>query len=307
MGDACSLQFASTDFIGNTATSGGGICSMEGSSLVVADCSFVGNDSSCDDPYEGGGAVYCYAETLGLISGSTFCGNSAFRGGAIHVRGQTSADITGCTFVENDATQGSTAFVRGSALGVGSSILAYGLGGTAVHCATNANIATHFCDVFGNAGGDSLCGEHSLNIFVDPAFCDTAGLRFYLQDCSPCVGAGAGGVDIGAWGVACPCGDASGTDEGHATSLALLGCAPNPSRAAVTVYFLAPGAARATLHVYDLSGRRVAEVAAETGPGLGKITWDGRSSRGGSVGSGVYFYELQVGGDSRRGRMVLLH
>ncbi|MCK4512348.1 hypothetical protein KAW64_11445, partial [bacterium] len=210
MGEFSEVLLESSEFVGNTAGSGGGVYCTGGNSLVIAGCSFVGNQSLYNGSYEGGGAVHCYSETLALISSSTFCGNIAFRGGGIHMRGQVSVAITGCTFVENDAPAGSVAFVRNSTLGIDNTILAYGLGGSAVLCADNAVVATHYCDVYGNAGGDSLCGEHSLNIFADPAFCDTTGLRFYLQECSPCAGAGAGGVDIGAWGVNCPCGDPSG-------------------------------------------------------------------------------------------------
>lgn len=307
MGEFSEVLLESSDFVANTAASGGGIYCRGGNSLVIAGCSFVGNQSLYNGSYEGGGAVHCNTETMALISSSTFCGNIAFRGGGIHMRAQASVAITGCTFVENDATSGSGAFVRNSTLGIDSSILAHGLGGSAVLCADNAVVATHYCDVYGNAGGDSLCGEHSLNVFSDPAFCDTTGLRFYLQECSPCAGTGAGGADIGAWGVNCPCGDPSGIEESAVAGLVLLGCAPNPSRSGATVYYRAPECGgRVELRVFDVSGRSIATVCRSEWGGVGAVEWDGRDSAGNPVSSGVYFYELRAGEDTRRGSLVVL-
>jgi predicted outer membrane repeat protein len=307
MGLSSEVILESSDFAGNTAASGGAVCSIEGGSLVVSDCTFVRNDSSYDNPYEGGGAIYCYDETSALVLSSTFRANSAFRGGALHMRGLANADVTGCTFVKNSSSAGSTVFVRGSAVSIENSILAFGLGGTAVQCATGTDVTTHHCDIFGNAGGDSLCGEYSLNIFSNPAFCDTTGLRFYLQDCSPCVGAGSGGADIGAWGVACPCDDPSGVEDSGVSSLVLLGCAPNPSRSGATVYYRAhERGGPAELRVFDVSGRLVATVDGRTGPGVRAVTWDGRDSAGHPVASGTYFYKLSAAEDTRRGRLVVL-
>ncbi|MEZ5359923.1 MAG: dockerin type I domain-containing protein [Candidatus Zixiibacteriota bacterium] len=61
-----------------------------------------------------------------------------------------------------------------------------------------------YCDIEDGWVGDG-------NIDAYPIFCDTIHGDYHLRDDSPCAGAGAGGADIGALGVACelydPCGD----------------------------------------------------------------------------------------------------
>ncbi|MCK4386302.1 MAG: hypothetical protein KAW52_08575, partial [candidate division Zixibacteria bacterium] len=62
-----------------------------------------------------------------------------------------------------------------------------------------------YCDVEGGWTGEG-------NISCDPQFCYPDTGNYYLSDTSCCVGAGEGGVDIGAFGVGCwsyVCGDAN--------------------------------------------------------------------------------------------------
>lgn len=76
----------------------------------------------------------------------------------------------------------------------------------------------HHNDIWGNVldvcpGGDcdgQIIGFNG-NISLDPEFCDATAGDFTLAEDSPCVGAGAGGTDIGALGVAC--GPQSGVSE----------------------------------------------------------------------------------------------
>jgi hypothetical protein len=64
---------------------------------------------------------------------------------------------------------------------------------------------------------------------------------------------------------------------------------------------------RAVLRVYDVSGRLVATPLERLVPAGGQeVPWDGTSGRGGAVGSGVYFAELEVGGIRATTRMTLL-
>lgn len=67
-----------------------------------------------------------------------------------------------------------------------------------------ANPSFQNCDVWGNSGGNSLCGtDLGGNIYSDPMFCDIQTGNYYLHANSPCVGAGIGGVNIGALGIGC--------------------------------------------------------------------------------------------------------
>jgi flagellar hook assembly protein FlgD len=40
--------------------------------------------------------------------------------------------------------------------------------------------------------------------------------------------------------------------------------------------------------------------------GRHQVTWDGRDTSGRQVASGVYFYRLQAGAETRSGKMVLM-
>jgi hypothetical protein len=92
-------------------------------------------------------------------------------------------------------------------------------------------------------------------------------------------------------------------------ALALLGNAPNPFNPSTTISFAIPtGAAREhSLRVYDTRGRLVRNLS--SGPaaaGNHTVVWNGTDDAGRGVGSGVYFYRLEHGGEGLTGKMVLL-
>ena len=62
-----------------------------------------------------------------------------------------------------------------------------------------------------------------------------------------------------------------------------------------------------TLDVYDVQGRKIRMlVDAEQSTGPHRVTWDGRNRLGQRVASGVYFYRLETGGQSRMHKMTLI-
>ena len=73
------------------------------------------------------------------------------------------------------------------------------------------------------------------------------------------------------------------------------------------IRFHLPADAEITLDLWDVGGRRIAELAA--GPhtaGPAEILWDGRLRDGGLAGSGVYFITLRTPLAATRGRLLLL-
>ncbi len=91
--------------------------------------------------------------------------------------------------------------------------------------------------------------------------------------------------------------------------LTLLGNTPNPFNPVTTIRFVVPaGNSRSySLRVYDVRGRLVRELAAGTiDAGPHEVQWDGSNITGGSVGSGIYLYRLEVGAERTTGKMVLL-
>jgi hypothetical protein len=85
---------------------------------------------------------------------------------------------------------------------------------------------------------------------------------------------------------------------------------PNPFRGEserTAIRFELAGRTRATLEVFDASGRLVRLVLDETlEAGEHAGFWDGRNARGEAVGSGIYFYRLEAGEFSETRSLVRL-
>jgi hypothetical protein len=182
--------------------------------IDMKNCIVIGN-------IEGG----IFSRTFDLsIANCVFANNSAEAGGAIS---GNRFRITNCTFVGNSAPTGSVIYgISPGAHAISSNgdwlqncILAFNLGGEPIVCDgvhTPPSIA--YTDIFGNEGGDWVgCiadqADTNGNFSSDPQFCDTASNNYYLSNLSPCVGAGEGGADIGAFGVGCGMELTPGPDE----------------------------------------------------------------------------------------------
>ena len=82
---------------------------------------------------------------------------------------------------------------------------------------------------------------------------------------------------------------------------------PNPFNPTTTIGYTVPSRSRVTLHIYDVAGRLVTRlVDEERNAGRYSAVWNGRSTNGDLVGSGVYFYRLTAGNDTLTRKMVLL-
>lgn len=87
----------------------------------------------------------------------------------------------------------------------------------------------------------------------------------------------------------------------------LLQNRPNPFNPVTTLKYAVPEAAPVRLRVYDLAGRLVATLVNEVRDrGWYESRWDGRTGDGRAAGSGVYFYRLQVGGETITRKMSLV-
>jgi hypothetical protein len=73
---------------------------------------------------------------------------------------------------------------------------------------------------------------------------------------------------------------------------------PNPFGPTTTIEYGIGAPAQVTLRVFDLAGR-VVRTLADRGVDVGdhKVVWDGTSDSGSPVASGVYFVQLECGGD----------
>ena len=179
---------------------GGGLM-VSSSAATVTGCRFINNSSGT-----GGGAHVIYGSSTCVFDQCTFAGNIGTWGaaGGIHVASGASALITKCTFVDNGNCH---IWCQGASPDILESILAFSRSGAPVKCdeGTETPLVTH-CFIFGNAGGDDLCGgNHYDNEYTDPAFCDLWGYDLTLCEDSMCLpGLNPWGMPVGAHGQGCP-------------------------------------------------------------------------------------------------------
>jgi len=82
---------------------------------------------------------------------------------------------------------------------------------------------------------------------------------------------------------------------------------PNPFNPTTQIEFSLPVPSRVDLTVFNVLGQEVRSVINDEMPaGHHSVTWDGNSSSGNSVSSGVYFYRLEAGDFVETRKMMLL-
>jgi hypothetical protein len=82
---------------------------------------------------------------------------------------------------------------------------------------------------------------------------------------------------------------------------------PNPFNPATSIRFDLPETAHVKLRIYDVGGRLVRSLVDENLiPESYALIWDGRDEQSREVGSGVYFYRLDVGDRVLTRRLVLI-
>jgi predicted outer membrane repeat protein len=212
-------SFTDCNFTGHvgSAVFGGGIsnyltfsnCTFDGNhpaaittnaTLTFNGCMFL-NNSGTD-----GGAIYADGGTVGIYD-SVFCHNVASgAGGALYL--YSLFDIERNTFVNNSAATGAGGvhFYGASTTGTfEQNLVSFSTSGGGEACAAGANPTLSCNDIFGNAGGDGVCGTNGGNNFsLDPKLCSSGCDDVGLSAESPCAPANnACGVQIGAKGVTC--------------------------------------------------------------------------------------------------------
>jgi uncharacterized protein YkwD len=92
-----------------------------------------------------------------------------------------------------------------------------------------------------------------------------------------------------------------------AAPVRLVAVVPNPFTVTTAIRYELPADAEVTLAVYDVSGRRVAELVRGCRPaGSHAVGWDGHESSGARAAPGVYMVRLQAGGATVACRLLLL-
>ncbi|MBD3336970.1 MAG: T9SS type A sorting domain-containing protein [Candidatus Eisenbacteria bacterium] len=79
----------------------------------------------------------------------------------------------------------------------------------------------------------------------------------------------------------------------------------NPAAGAARIQYALPGAGRASLRIFSVTGRVIRTLVDGVQPaGLHEITWDGRDNTGRSLASGIYFIKLRTETGQRTHRLV---
>ena len=87
---------------------------------------------------------------------------------------------------------------------------------------------------------------------------------------------------------------------------------PNPFNPSTTIPFAVPAFANGrsvptSVEIFNALGQRVKLLVQEVvKPGYHRVVWDGRDALGKEVGSGLYFYRVQVGQTAKVGKMTLV-
>jgi hypothetical protein len=278
---------------------GGGIVCSAASSPTIRNCVI----KDCSATFLGGG-IYCEDGSSPTLVNVVATGNSSVTGSGLYCKTGAAPSVANCTFAANSGHQITASDASPTIV---NSIIAASESGNALVCQGTAGpVVTRSC-VFGNAGGDSLCGSYHDNIFVDPLFCDLDGGVLSLHDDSPCLPAGnAWGEHVGAVGAG-GCGASTGVDGGHATLFALYPARPNPSRRGTVLTLSMPADGRARVSVYDVSGRVIRRLADGLLPsGEHRLVWDGCDAGGHRVAAGVYFCVAEAGGETASRKIVLV-
>lgn len=228
-------------FENNTAPSGGGIGSSGAAPTIDGNtftsnrggdfagaiiCSQVSAPTISDNTFSGnrcragpGGAVFCLNASPTIEKNVFFANSAGTSGGAIACSGAQSSPVIRCnTISENSAlVWGGGIYATDANPVVEHTIIVFSTSGPGIGCAGIAAPVVSCCDIFGNAGGDALCGvDGGWNISADPQFCGVAGTGdFRLQSDSPCAPAHSGCGDyIGAVEIGCGTVDVRATTWG---------------------------------------------------------------------------------------------
>jgi parallel beta-helix repeat protein len=304
----------------NTASASGGGLDIRDSSDVMADsCRIRSNQTT--DIYGPGGGIYCEMSDLDVlrseVSHNRAEGTDELSDGGglfIFYTDETYVvNVTNCTIVKNRTKSGGLGagiFCNFANPTIQKSIIALNEQGKGIHCESSSP-SVSCTDIYGNSGGDAVCGtDAGGNFSADPLFCNASSRDYTLRCSSPCVPGnhpnGAACSWIGAYRLgSCNSGVAEPEEGGAIVRLDHL-AQPNPFGLGTTIHFGLAKPGRVKLAVYDLSGRQVRVLEdADLSAGRHQAAWDARDEAGRPLPSGVYLYRIEEGGRTSSGRLVL--
>lgn len=310
--------FTNCQITNNTADGfGGGIAVLDSGVLTMNSCLIQGNRTLAANA-PGGGIYVDFGGNI-LLDDCTITRNRTSGansdGGGVSLSFANEATFMQCTIAAN-SSNGQAGMAGGmsclfSSPVITKSIIAFNSPGKGLSCLDESIPVVSCTDIYGNEGGDALCGQNAGNNFsLDPLFCNLASDNYRLQMTSPCFpGLHPNGpracdnVRIGAQDPGCN--PAAVDDLGPADRSSLSGN-PNPFAEKTTIRFELARAGAASLSIFDVSGRLVRSLAAgRNAAGPHAIDWDGADEEGRLLPAGVYFCRLMADGSSTARPIVI--
>jgi len=302
---------------GNSASSGGGIWCWINSSPTLTNMKITGNFAS-----DNGGGFFCSYNSSPTLTNVTITGNSAWLGGGISCSYNSSLTLTNVTITGNSASYGGGIYCSFSSLSLVNCIL-WNDSSAEIYL-EDSSIDVVYSDIQGGWEGEG-------NIDEDPLFSNQQNTPFYLQDTSPCIGAGIDEIEInGTWYYA-PEFDLEGNPRPNpAGSMPDMGAYenplgepqtgitnyelqisnfkltnyPNPFNPSTTIQFAAEDAENAEILIYNIKGQKIRKYSIFNNQS--SIIWDGRDENNQPVGSGIYFYRLNINGKIKISKKMIL-
>lgn len=292
---------------------GGGVAFTSGASGTLQNSQVYENDAAGTYSLGGGVAVSQSNPTIdGVLIASNTCSGFYAEGGGIDVSFTPSPSISNCTIVDNATGQngfgGGISVQFSAAPTIDRCIIASATAGQGMYCLA-ATPVVGCTDIWGNAGGDALCGtDGGGNFSADPLFCNTAEKPWHIATDSPCAdgnhpGGLCGGIDLG-WA---PAGCGGSPVPVPAPALLEAGNLPNPFNPKTTIWFVQPEPGPVALTIFDLRGHKVGgRVWPEAPAGRTEFDWNGLDRTGRALPSGIYLYRVESGTVSTTRRMSLI-
>ena len=273
---------------------GGGGIYLEGSAAELTNVRVTDNSTGFGGIYPGGGGIYLQAGSSPSITGSLIANNVGH--GIFSIYG-SSPSISHSSIVFNG---GEAVFMEyGGDLDVASSIIWGNTSGYQLYT-ESADAATI---VSSNIQGG---WEGVGNIDADPQFCDPGEANYLLAGTSPCIGSGINGSDMGAYSVGCAEAVSIAVDM-IPSSFSLKQNYPNPFNPSTTIRYGLPEESNVSLVIFDVRGQVVQTLeSGHKSAGWYDVVWNGETSEGKTISTGIYFARLVAGEYSQVVKMLYL-
>ncbi|MCP4545569.1 MAG: T9SS type A sorting domain-containing protein [bacterium] len=318
------------EFVNNVGTVAAGI------RVDITDCRFIQNRAerlitanNHMEPLGRAWIVGCelYGNQVEILIGSGFCpvkmddclirDNSGSMLASIdnHIEADAPYQIRSCSFVGNYGAEGADIDVWGGddEHTFENCIFAHRREGNILNIPSTDMPSMVFtdCNLYGNVSGDwveEIADQFGIgcNVSVNPLFCDwwagdltVSSESYCLPENNPC------GVLIGALGEGCE--TLTIVPEGAPAAVMDLSAYPNPFNPKTSIRFTTKTGGLVKLSVYDAAGRHLAMLLDEVvAAGEHVVDWTARNAEGNELPSGVYFVNMESGGEQVTRKLTLL-